>query len=127
MNDAGGPEPDMDVVMASMLADVRDIRVFFPVLVSRLAAALPDAVEVEREGGFLKRNHPITKFTIRVDDEILEAERTPTGLICRSSHVFQGVMTEISFDAWLRLLLVGLRRQAEGSASASAALRALIA
>ena len=119
MNDAGGPEPDMDVVMASMLADVRDIRVFFPVLVSRLAAALPDAVEVEREGGFLKRNHPITKFTIRVDDEILEAERTPTGLICRSSHVFQGVMTEISFDAWLR--------QAEGSASASAALRALIA
>jgi hypothetical protein len=82
---------------------------------------------VEREGGLLRRSHPIRRVTVRTDGEILEAELTPTGLVCRSSHVFQGVMTEIDFEAWIRLLLVALRRQAEGSASASAALRALIA
>ncbi|MGD0833373.1 MAG: hypothetical protein ABSA40_02970 [Candidatus Dormibacteria bacterium] len=126
MDAAGGPEPDMDMVMASMLADVRDIRVFFPVLVSRLAAALPEAVEVEREGGLLKRNHPVRKVTVRADDEVFDAELTPTGLVCRSSHALQGVMTEITFEAWLRLLLVSLRRQAAGSASVSAALRSFI-
>jgi hypothetical protein len=35
-------------------------------------------------------------------------------------------MTEITFEAWLRLLLVSLRRQAAGSASVSAALRSFI-
>ena len=127
MSDLGGADREMDVVMATLLADVRDIRVFFPVLASKLATALPDAVEVEREGGVFRKSHPVRKITVRTDDETLEAELTPTGLVCRSSRVFQGVMAEIDFEAWLHLLLVALHRQADGSASASAALRALIA
>jgi len=118
---------EIDTVIGTLKADSRDIRVFFPVLAAKLAAALPEAVGLEREGALFARRRPIRRITVRVDDELLEAELTSDGsLICREVGYLTGMSQEIDFDAWMRVLLTSLRRKAKNTAEASAALRSLV-
>jgi len=117
---------EIDVVMGTLRAEARDIRVFFAVLAAKLADALPDAVELEREGALFARRKPVRKLTIRLDDDILEAELTRDGLVCREQRLLTGMSEEIDFEVWLRLLLRSLREKAKTTAEASAALRSLV-
>jgi len=117
---------EMDTVIGTLRADARDLRVFFPVLAAKLTAALPDAVEVEREGAIFARNRPVRKIVVRLDDDLLEAELTRDGLVCRDARVLTGMSEEIELDAWLRILLSALREKAKTTADASAALRSLV-
>ena len=63
---------------------------------------------------------------MRVGDDILEAEMTREGLICREVQVLNGLTEEISFEAWMRVLAASLRQKARSTAEASAVLRALL-
>ncbi len=117
---------EIDNVMGALRADSRDLRVFFPVLAAKLADALPDAVELEREGPLFARRRPVRRITVRLDDDILEAELTRDGLICRELRLLNGMSVEIEFDVWMRLLISALREKAKTTGEASAALRSLL-
>jgi hypothetical protein len=117
---------EIDTVVGTLKADSRDIRVFFPVLAAKLAAALPNAVELDREGALFSRRRPIRRIVVRLDDDVLEAELTPDGLICRELRLLTGISEEVDFDAWMRVLLSALRQKAKSTAEASAALRSLV-
>jgi hypothetical protein len=112
--------------MASLRAESRDIRVFFQVFAGKLSSALPDAVEIERDGSLFTRRRPIRRITVRVGDDILEAEMTREGLVCREVQVLNGLTEEISFEAWMRVLAASLRQKTRSTAEASAVLRALL-
>jgi len=118
---------EIDTVIGTLRADSRDIRVFFPVLAAKLAAALPDAVDLEREGALFARRRPIRRIVVRLDEDLLEAELAPDGsLTCREVGFLTGMSQEIDFDSWMRMLLTSLRRKAKTTAEASAALRSLV-
>jgi hypothetical protein len=117
---------EIDTLMGSLRAESRDIRVFFQVFAAKLLAALPDAVEIEREGSLFTRRRPIRSITVRAGDDILEAEMTREGLVCREVQVLNGLTDEISFEAWMRVLAASLRQKARSTAEASAVLRALL-
>ena len=126
MNDLGPLNDEIDTLMGSLRAESRDIRVFFQVFAAKLLAALPDAVEIERDGALFARRRPVRKITVRVADDILEAEMTREGLVCREVQVLNGLTDEISFEAWMRVLAASLRQKARSTAEASAVLRALL-
>ncbi len=126
MSDLAPLNDEIDTLMASLRAESRDIRVFFQVFAAKLLAALPDAVEIEREGSLFARRRPIRRINVRVGDDILEAEMTRDGLVCREVQVLNGLTDEISFEAWMRLLAASLRQKTRSTAEASAVLRALL-
>jgi hypothetical protein len=126
VTDLGPLNDELDTLMGSLRAESRDIRVFFPVFASKLAGALPDAVEVQREGSIFARRRPIRSLTVRVGDDILEAEMTRDGLVCREIQVLNGLTEEIGFEAWMRVLAASLRHKAHSTAEASAMLRSLL-
>jgi len=117
---------EIDTLMGTLRAESRDIRVFFQVFAAKLVSALPDAVEVEREGSLFSRRRPVRKITLRAGDDILEAEMTRDGLVCREIQVLNGLTDEIGFEAWLRVLAASLRQKARSTSEASAVLRGLL-
>ncbi len=126
MSDLGPLNDEIDTLMGSLRAESRDIRVFFQVFAAKLLTALPDAVEIDRDGALFARRRPIRKLTVRVGDDILEAEMTREGLVCREVQDLNGLTDEISFEAWMRVLAASLRQKARSTAEASAVLRALL-
>ena len=126
MTDLGPLNDEIDTLMGSLRAETRDIRVFFQVFASKLLDALPDAVVVEREGSLFARRRPIRRLTVRVGEDILEAEMTRNGLSCREIQVLNGLTEEIGFEAWMRVLAASLRQKARSTSEASAMLRSLL-
>ncbi len=117
---------EIDAVIGALRSDTRDIRVFFPVLAVKLADALPGSVDVERQGPIFARRRPIRRLSVRLEDDLLFAEMTPEGLICRRASLRDGMAEEVDFQAWMRILLGALWARARTVSDASAALRALV-
>ncbi len=117
---------EIDTVIGSLRADARDIRVFFPVLGAKLAASLPEAVDLERGGNPFRRRRPVRRITVRLEDDLLEAELTPAGLVCRDTRFSSGISQEVDLESWMRVLLSALRRRARTAAEARDALRFLV-
>jgi hypothetical protein len=126
VTDLGPLNDEIDTLMASLRAESRDIRVFFQVFAGKLATALPDAVEIVRDGPLFARRRPIRSITLRVGDDILGAEMTREGLVCRETQILNGLTEEVAFDAWMRVLAASLRQKARTTAEASATLRSLL-
>ena len=120
---------DIDALAASIHADGSDITVFFQVLATKLSGAMPGAVELEREGGFLKKTHPVKKITVHAAEDVFEAELRGGSVTARHAHAVRGITLrseELDFQAWLRALLGVLETRARSSSEASAALRSLV-
>lgn len=129
MSDVPPPAQDLDALAASLRADGSDIAVFFQVLGGKLLDAMPGAVEVEREGGLFKKEHPIRRIVVHAGDDLFEAEMKRGTIACRHAHAVRGITLrseETGLDAWLRALVGVLASTAQSSAEASAALRSLV-
>ncbi|MDQ2960948.1 MAG: hypothetical protein M3R48_07865 [Candidatus Dormibacteraeota bacterium] len=129
MSDVPPSEPDLDAVAASIRADSSDIGIFFQVLGAKLHDSMPGAVELEREGGLFKKEHPIKRIVVHAGDDIFEAEMRHGAIACRHSHAVRGITLrseEPGLDQWLRALVGVLAVQAQSNAQASAALRSLV-
>jgi len=126
MSDASPPDPDLDTIPASLHLDAADIAVFFQVFCSKLLDAVPGAVQVQREGGLFKKEHPIKKITVRVGEDVFEAELSRGAVACRHAHAVRGIVLrseDLGFEAWRRALVKVLGGQAQVSAEALAGLR----
>jgi len=129
MSDVPSSEPDLDALTASLRADASDIGVFFQVLGGKLVDTMPGAVELEREGGLFKKDHPIKRIVVHAGDDLFEAELRHGAVMCRHAHAVRGITLrseETGLDQWLRTLVGALAGQAQSSAQASAALRSLV-
>lgn len=123
------PGNDIDSMMASMKMDASDTKVFFNVLAAKLEGAIPDAVTIEREGGFFKKDHPIKSIKLTLGEDVFEASLSGGTVHALHSHAVRGITLrseELSFDDWQRRLLEILHRSAETSSGARAALESLI-
>ncbi len=126
MSDALPPDPDLDAVTASLHLDAADIAVYFQVFCSKLQDAVPGAVQVQREGGMFKKEHPIRKITVRAGEDVFEAELKGGQVACRHAHAVRGIVLrseDLGFEAWRRALVTVLSGQAQVSAEALAGLR----
>jgi hypothetical protein len=129
MTDATPQEQDLDSLAASLRADASDIGVFFQVLAAKLSDAMPGSVDLEREGGLLKKDHPVKKLRVHAGDDLFEAELRHGSVTARHAHSVRGITLrseELDFQSWLRALLGALQGRAQSSADASAALRSLV-
>ena len=86
MSDVPPSEPDLDALAASIRADSSDIGIFFQVLGGKLHDSMPGAVELEREGGLFKKEHPIKRIVVHAGDDIFEAEIDRKSTRLNSSH-----------------------------------------
>jgi hypothetical protein len=121
------PEPDLDTVAASLHLDAADINVYFQVFGAKLLATVPGMVEVQREGGLFKKEHPIRKLTVRAGEDVFEAALSRGTVVCRHAHAVRGIVLrseEPSFDEWRRALIQVLTTHAQISSQAADALRA---
>ncbi len=129
MSDAAPQDQDIDTLAASLRADASDINVFFQVLATKLSGAMPGMVELEREGGLFRKEHPVRKISVRAGEDLFEAELHHGAVAARHAHAVRGITLrseELDFQAWLRALLGVLQGRARQSAEASAALRSLV-
>jgi hypothetical protein len=120
------PEPDLDSVAASLHLDAADIGVYFQVFAAKLLATVPGMVEVQREGGMFKKDHPIRRITVRAGEDVFDAELKRGVVACRHAHAVRGIVLrseELGFDAWRRALVQVLSTQAQVSAQAVEGLR----
>jgi hypothetical protein len=127
MSDVSPPNPDLDSITASLHLDAADIAIFFQVFCSKLLDAVPGSVEVQREGGLFKKDHPIRKITVRVGEDLFEAELNRGAVACRHAHSVRGIVLrseDLAFEPWRRALVQVLGTQAQVSAEALAGLRA---
>ncbi len=129
MTDVPPQEQDLDALAASLRADASDIGVFFQVLATKLSDSMPGTVDLEREGGLFKKDHPVKRITVHAGADLFEAEIRHGAVAARHAHAVRGITLrseELDFQAWLRALLGALQTRAQSSADASAALRSLV-
>lgn len=123
------PTGDLDSIAASLRADASDISVFFQVLASKLRDAMPAAVELEREGGLFRKDHPIKRIVVHAGEDVFEATLRNGAVACRHAHAIRGITLsseDLELSPWLRELVGVLASQSHSSAEASAALRSLV-
>ena len=129
MSDPIPPDSDLDSVVAALHADASDVNVFFQVLAGKLSDSMPGAVQLEREGGMFKKDHPVKRITVTAGDDVLEAELKQGAITAQHAHAVRGIRLrteQLGFDEWLRRLVEVLSKQSQSNAAASAALRSLV-
>jgi hypothetical protein len=122
-------EPDIDLVAASLRADAADLEAFVEALATKLEAALPDQVQVERRGGLLGGNKRVRRIEVTVGDQRYEAEHERERLTCRRRSVVRGIALktqELDLDAWIAALSQDLLEESERSERGRQALARLL-
>jgi hypothetical protein len=132
------PEPaadnlEFDQLSAAIRADATDTDSFFRVLVSKLADALGDRVEIKREGGLFKRDRPTVGIKVDLSTGagvVLEATRNRGAIECTVSRPVRGIVVSskpVTLPEWLDSLARALAAEAQQSEQTWAALHGLLA
>lgn len=119
---------DLDLLASSLQADDGDVRVLLRALVTRLAGALGERLEVERAGRFRKSDE-IRRVSVRLGDDQLDAVVDRGALECTISRSSGGIRirsSRVTLDEWLRQLLGALRDEAATTQATRLALESLV-
>lgn len=125
---ASGDTLDLDLLASSLRADDGDVRVLLRALVTRLAGALGERLQVERAGRF-RKGEEIRRVSIRLGEDQLDAVVDRGGLECSISRSSGGIRirsTKVTVDEWLRTLLGALRAEAATTQATRLALESLV-
>jgi hypothetical protein len=129
---AGAPTSDgtldLDILASSLRADDGDVRVLLRALVTRLADALGNRLEVERAGRFRKSDE-IHRVSIHLGDDTLDAVVERGSLECTISRSSGGIRirsSRVTLEEWLRRLLGALRDEAATTQATRLALESLV-
>jgi hypothetical protein len=125
---ADGGTLDLDLLASSLRADDGDVRVLLRALVTRLADAMGDRLEVERMGRFRKGDE-IRRVSIHLGDDQLDAVVDRGSLECTISRSSGGIRirsTKVTLEEWLRRLLGALRDEAATTQATRVALESLV-
>lgn len=121
-------EPDVDLLLASLSADGRDLSTYFEILAQKLADSLGPRVAVDRFGGFRRRGRA-SRLALTVGDAEFTCSLEKTGFACAVKHVVRGITLRTDtpyFPDWLRELVTALAGEADRSAATRQALETLL-
>jgi hypothetical protein len=126
-----GPDDRLtfDLLAASIRADTADLGLFLDVLATKFEAALPGMVEVRRDGGLFRRQHPVRAVTVSLGDHRYELHRHGHRLRACVALQARGITLrtdEKPLDEWIDVLSRELADYARVSADARAALSRLL-
>jgi hypothetical protein len=128
-----GGATGFDLVAAQVRADSADADTFFKVLALKLSDALGDRVKLERGGGLLKRDKPVTGIELDLSSGgsgvVLRAERGRTGVSCTAMRKVRGIALstkELTMPQWVEELVSALSEEAKRSGQTSQALQGLL-
>lgn len=125
---------DIDLLAASLRADVADLDTYSQVLTTSLADALPaEMVEIERDQSLRERlaGKPgvVTAIRLQLGETTLELARGKGLPVARVVRVVRGVTIstrEVAMAEWSKLLAEALALRAHDSAAARQALAGLL-
>lgn len=123
---AGG---GFDNLAASIRADSRDLRTFLDVLADKLTTSLPGHVQVEREGGLFKKDHPVKRLTLTLDDRRYLLMWSNGSLVAEIDSVAASGVSgfrPFPLDEWVDRLTDDIARNAASAASARSAMDNLL-
>jgi len=122
-------DDDLDLVAASLRADSADLSVFVEALASKLAAAVPGHVKVERRRSLLPGPKPVRRLEVELGDERFELEHDDGRVGCRRRELVRGIALrsdELELGAWIDALSRSLVAEADRSGRGREALRELL-
>ncbi len=135
MNGTEPSEPDgpldMELTVAALLANNKDVKMMLRVLGKNLQDALGDRVEVTRASGGLFHRQPdeVKSITVHLDQDDYQASLDGPAVRCtvgRSSGGIRIRTEQLPVEQWLSRLLSALQEEAVSNQSAQAALQNVI-
>ncbi|MBV9817703.1 MAG: hypothetical protein JOZ07_05065 [Solirubrobacterales bacterium] len=123
------PAPDIDLVAAALRADAGDAATFVESLATKLQAALPGAVDVERRRDGLFGAKRVSRISLRAGDERLELRTRSGSIECSRARLSGGIVLRsetLDTDDWLRALSRALSDQARRNQTTRQALQRLL-
>ena len=128
-NDAGQKDLDIDLVTASLRADMSDLRAFVEALAVKLEDAVPGAVSVERRRDGMFGRKLVRRVALDAGGQRLELRADGASIQTRCARVSGGIVLkneDMPTDEWLRTLGEALADQARSSLTTRQALERLL-
>ena len=131
-HDAADAEPvavDIDLLAASLRADVSDLGAFVEALAVKLEQAVPTGVRVERRRSGVFGPKRVSRIALDAGDERLELRADGPSIETRCSRLSGGIVLKsetVEIDAWLHSLSRVLAEQAQRSQTTRRALERLL-
>jgi hypothetical protein len=123
------PSRDIDLIAASLRADLSDVRVFVETLAAKLEAAVPGRVRVERQRAGMFGPKVVRRVALDGGDQRLELRTDGGSIETVCARVSGGIVLkneELPIDEWLAALGTVLAAEAERNATTRAALERLL-
>ena len=124
--DSLGEPFQVDLLAASLRADMTDLKAFLEVLAVKLEEAMPEQTVVARQNKLFSREHPVREILITLQDYQYRISREQGGsLFTQRAKVVRGIVLkteQLPMEQWIGELAEGLARQAQKSAQARIAL-----
>jgi hypothetical protein len=128
-DDAGQTDLDIDLVTASLRADMSDLRAFVEALAAKLEDAMPGAVSVERRRDGMFGPKQVRRIAVEASGQRLELRADGASIQTRCARLSGGIVLkseELPTDEWLRALGEALADQARTSQTTRQALERLL-
>ena len=120
---------DIDLVAASLRSDASDTGAFLEALATKLEAALPNGIDVQRRRDGLLGPKRVARIVVDAGDRRLALEADGPALRATAARLSGGITLkteELDFDVWLRSLSQSLADAARRSQTARRALERLL-
>jgi hypothetical protein len=121
--------PDLDTAVATLQANMGDVRILLKVLAVQLVDAVGnERMRVERAGR-LRRGDEVRTLEVTMGDDDYRAEIDGTSLRCTIGHRSGGIRIrsdQVTVEEWLKRLLGSLQAEAAHSERARQALERIV-
>jgi hypothetical protein len=126
---AAGPDLDLDLLAASLRADLSDVHAFVESLAVKLEEAIPGRARVDRRRSGIFGGRQVRSIAVDVGERRLELELVGGALQTRACRVSGGIVLKrepVDPDAWLSQLGEALAEEARRSEATRRALERLL-
>jgi hypothetical protein len=126
-----GDQMDMQVAVAALLADNKDVKMMLRVLGKTLQDSFGERVVIVHEKGGLihRQSEEIKSITVHLDEDDYEAQIGSHGVQCGIARSSGGIRIRnevLPVEQWLNRLLTALQKEAVNNQRALAALQNVI-
>ncbi len=116
----------VDLLAASLRADLTDLKAFMEALAVKLEGALPNHTGVTRQSSLFSREHPVKEIAVTLGDVQYRIGRERQGpLLAQRAKVVRGIVLkteQIPVEQWIEELASLLAQEADRNAQARVAL-----
>lgn len=126
-----GDQPDMQIAVAAVLANNKDVRMLLRVLGTTLQESLGQRVQIKKASGGLLRHksEEVKAILVSLGEDDYEADIDGQAVHCRIGRTSGGIRIRnesVTVEEWLHRLLAALQLEATGNQSAQQALQNII-